>query len=112
MAQFNELTAEQQATIQHYVDVLVRPVMGEFARLLNHFAATNSDYNAQASAALSLLDAGAEIPDQSGLAGTAVLDKDLVVTMTSYMQGSLTSYNSAAHRQNYVKAAGAENTIG
>ena len=112
MAQFNELTAEQQATIQHYVDILIRPVMGEFARLLNHFDATNSDYNAQSSAAIALLDTSAEIPDKSGLSGTAVLDKEMVISMTSYVQNSLTSYNSAAHRQNYVKAAGAENTIG
>lgn len=113
MAAFDSLTDEQKATILNYVDTLLRPVMGELARALSHMDAVNSDYIAQASAALALLSPGSEeIPDQSGLAGTAVLDKDLIVTLTSYVQNLLTSYNTAAHRQNYVLAAGASNTIG
>ncbi|MHC4464469.1 MAG: hypothetical protein ACYS30_24015 [Planctomycetota bacterium] len=112
MALFSELTAEQQAILQHYVDVLIRPVMGELARVNNHLAAVNTDYNAQSSAILSLLDTGAVIPNGSGLAGTATLDKEDVITLTSYAQGVLTNYNTAGHRENFVKAAGAENTIG
>ncbi len=112
MAAFVDLTSEQQAILQHYVDVLIRPVMGELARVNNHFGATDSDYNAQSSAILALLTTGEEIPNGSGLAGTAVLDKEDVLTMTSYVQNILTSYNTSGHRQNFVKAAGAENTIG
>lgn len=111
MALWTELTAEQQNTILHYVDTLVRPIMGELAVTLNHLEAANDDYLAQASAALALLDGIEEVPDNSGLAGTAILTKDEVVTLTSYIQGVL-AYNTAGHRQNYVKAAGATNTIG
>ena len=112
MAWPGSLDAAEQAIVIHYVDQLIRPSMGELARVNNHLDAANNDYNAQASALLATLTGTDEIPNQAGLAGTAVLTKDEVITLTSYLQGVLTNYNTAGHRQNYVKAAGAENTIG
>lgn len=112
MAQFGDLTSEEQATLLHYVDRLLRPVMGDLARTLNRISAVVDDYNAQSSAVLALLDTGAEIPDNSGLAGTAVLDKENIVSFSAQTAALLVDYYTASHRQAYVKAAGAENTIG
>lgn len=112
MATYAELTVGQKATLQHFVNVLVRPSMGELARVNNHLAALDADYNAQASAILATLTGSEVIPNESGLAGAAALTKDQVVTLVSYAQGVLTNYNTSGHRGNYVLAAGAENTIG
>lgn len=111
MAAFVDLTPEQQVILQHYVDQLVRPAMGELGRFGVRLEAVNDDYVAQSSAILALLDPGEEIPNGSGLAGAAILNEADVVTLTSYVQGVL-AFNTATHRQNMAKAAGAENTIG
>ena len=111
MSQFADLTTEQQTILQHYVDRLLRPAMGELGRFGVRLEAVNDDYLVQSSTILALLDTGAEIPNSSGLAGSAVLDKEDVTTLTSYVQGVL-AFNTAGHRQNMAKAAGAENTIG
>lgn len=112
MAQFIDLTSEEQATLLHYVDRLLRPVMGDLARTLSRISAVVDDYNAQSSVVLALLDTGAEIPDNSGLAGTAILDKEDTVAFSTQTASLLTDYYTSTHRQAYVKAAGAENTIG
>lgn len=111
MATFSELSAEDQAILQHYVDALIRPAMGELGRFGVRLEAVNDDYLAQSSAILASLDTGEEIPNVSGLAGAAILNKEDVITLTSYIQGVL-AFNTATHRQNMAKAAGAENTIG
>lgn len=112
MAQFNELTPEEQVILLHNVDALMRPSAGELARVLNHFQAFDSDYDGQTAAIVAQLDTGAEIPNQSGLAGTATLDKEDVVQMATQIQAILTAYNTSTHREFYVKLSGAENTIG
>lgn len=109
---FDQLTPEQQAILLHYVDQLLRPVIGEFARLLNHMEAADYDYDGQSSAILALLSAGQTVPNQSGLAGTATLTKENVQTFANAMNTILTTYNTAANRQLMVQIAGAENTIG
>lgn len=112
MATYASLTTEQKDILQHFVNALVRPAMGEVARMENHLSALNDDYNVQSSAIMALLDSDAVIiPNESGLSGTASLTKGEVITLVSYAQGIL-GYNTSGHRQNYVKAAGAENTIG
>ena len=112
MAQFVDLTTEQQGILLHSVDVLLRPIAGELARILNHMDAYDSDYDGQTAAIVALLDAAAPIPNQSGLAGTMTLAKEDVESMAGYIQAILTAYNTGAHREFYVKLAGAENTIG
>ena len=112
MATWAELTTEEQGIVQNYVDTLIRPTMGELARVNNHLDAANTDYLAQASAILATLTGTEEIPNGSGLAGSAVLTANEVITLTSYAQGILTNYNTSGHRQNYALAAGAINLIG
>ena len=112
MALFSELTAEEQGILLHSVDVLMRPVAGELARVLNHFQAFDSDYDGQTEDIVTQLDAGALVPNESGLAGTATLDKEDVIQMANQIQAILTAYNTSTHREFYVKLSGAENTIG
>ncbi len=108
---YAELTVEQQAIIQNFVGLL-RAWTGEQGRTNNHGDVLNTDYNAQSSAILASLDAGEVIPNTSGLAGAASLVKEDVVSMVAHVQGILTGYNTAAHRQLWVRAAGAGNLIG
>ncbi len=112
MATYEELTPEEQIILLHSIDILMRPVAGELARVLNHFQAFASDYDGQTSAIVAQLDAEAEIPNGSGLAGTMTLEKEDVESMATQIQAILTAYNTANHREFYVKLAGAENTIG
>lgn len=111
MATFDELTQAQRVTISDY-QVMLRSVSGELARVMNHMAALNTAWNAQVSATVALLTNGALTTDASGLAGAAQLSKEEVTNITSYCQGILTSYNTAAHREVISKACGAGNLIG
>ena len=108
---YADLTNEQQRSIDDFL-ALLRPWCGEQARTNNHGDAVNTQYNANVSAILSLLDDTDEIPNKSGLAGATVLTKSEVISIVSHIQGVLTNYNTSGHRQLWVKACGAENLIG
>lgn len=113
MATFDGLTAEQKAQLQSMVNELLRPAMGELARVCNHLAALDTNYNALGSGILALLDDNdVVVTNESGLAGAASLTKGDIITMVAYAQGVLTNYNTTGHRQNFAKAAGAANLIG
>lgn len=107
---FNELTSEQQAVLADYVR-MVRAWCGEQARTNNHADALNSQY-AQVQAILGELQDTDLVTDGSGLSGAMVLTKAEVVSLTAHMQGVLTTYNTAGHRQMWAKAAGPGNLIG
>lgn len=107
---YNDLTAEQKNVLSEYVRLL-RAWSGEQARVNNHAEALNDDY-AQVQAVLDLLANDDVIADGSGLAGAALLTKAEVISITAHMQGILTNYNTAGHRQMWAKAAGPGNLIG
>lgn len=107
---YNDLTAEQQNVLGEYVRLL-RAWSGEQARTNNHGEALNDDYS-QVQAILDLLANEDLISDGSGLAGAATLTKAEVISITAHMQGILTNYNTAGHRQLWAKAAGPGNLIG
>lgn len=110
---FSDLTREEQNLLTNFIDTLVRPTLGELARVNNHLEAVDTQYNAVASGLLGRLAGADEIPGEStGLDGAKSLTKDEVVTLVSYAQGVLTNYNTAGHRQNFSKAAGPGNLIG
>jgi hypothetical protein len=52
------------------------------------------------------------VTDGSGLSGAMTLTKAEIVSLTAHMQGILTNYNTAGHRQMWAKAAGPSNLIG
>jgi hypothetical protein len=112
MAAFSALTAEQQA-VWHAFENMLRAWAGEQARANNHADAINTMYNAQIQALLVALDNNSIVPNTSGLDGSQSLDSDAeTVTIVSHIQGILTNYNTAGHRQLWAKAAGAPNLIG
>lgn len=108
---FEDLTPEQQAILSEHVR-MARAWAGEQARTNNHGQVLDTNYWSQVSAILALLDNGDVIPDGSGLAGAGTLTKADVVTLTSYIEGIMASYDTAPHRQMYAKAAGPSNLIG
>lgn len=108
---FSSLTPEQQAIVAEYTRQQ-RATVGEFARLLNHMAALDAMYDGQVTAAwASLVDADV-IADGSGLAGVSSLTKAQITQIANAMQAILTTYNTEALRQLYVRMAGMVNTVG
>ena len=106
MATYDSLTDEQKDILQYYMNH-VRDWCGTQGRI-NHIAeAINDDYNAQASAIISSLDANEVIPDTSQLDGTVAITKEELISITAHIQGVLTNYNTTAVRQLWTKAAGA-----
>ncbi len=109
MATYASLTAEQKARLSEY-DPLARGLAGELARLMTRLQACVDLYNNDVSAILTLLDNGEVVPIEAGLADAAEMTDLDHVTLQSYFQG-VVAYNTAAHRANYVQAAGAQNTV-
>lgn len=107
---FADLTPEQQNVVAEYVRLL-RAWTGEQARANNHAAAINDGY-AQVQSILDQLQIDDMITDSTGLAGAMTLTKGEVISLTAHMQGILTNYNTAGHRQMWAKAAGPANLIG
>lgn len=107
---FSELTVEQKSIITEYVRQQ-RAVVGEFARLLNHMAALDNMYDGQVTAAWASLGDADIIVDGSGLAGISQLTKAEVRSIATAVQAILSTYQTGALRQLYVRMAGMTNTI-
>ena len=115
MAWPGTLTTEEQTSLLSWVNTIVRPTMGEVARVCNHLDVANVEYNGaqnDTNGNLSKLVGSDVIPiSGSGLGGAENLTKDELITLISYTQGIL-AYNTAGHRGNYARAAGEGNLIG
>jgi len=109
---YQDLTQTQQTELQDWLTQIVRPWCGEQARVNNHAAAADTAYNSHVSAILGDLSGSDEIPNTGGLQGATAITKDELVSIVAHMQGVLTAYNTAAHRQLWSQAAGAVNMIG
>lgn len=108
---FTDLTVEQQGIVAEYVRQQ-RALVGGFARWLNQIEAADNMYDGQVVAAWASLANGDLIPDGSGLAGVSLLSKAEVASIAVAFQVILTTYQTEALRQLYVKIAGMVNTIG
>jgi len=108
---FSDLTVEQQGIIAEYVRQQ-RALVGSFARWLNQAEASDNMYDGQVIAAWASLADSDLIPDGSGLAGVSLLSKAEVASIAGALQAILTTYQTEALRQLYVKMAGMTNTIG
>jgi hypothetical protein len=111
MATYDSLSVEQKTLVQNFMAML-RSWAGEQARTNNHGDATNTGYLAEAEDIIALLDAGAIIPNESGLDGAAGLSKEDVLAIVQHFQFILANYNTSALRQIWARAAGALNLIG
>lgn len=114
---FQDLTQEQQDAVQA-LSAIVRPLIGEFARLLEKFRAVVSGYVGNVETTLSALQNGDAIPNATDLAGAQSMTKAEFVTLVGYMivacatpDGSSGSFNTNYHRSLYAKAAGPANLI-
>ncbi len=118
MTTYAGLTTEQKSILQNSLN-LIRAWAGEQARTNNHGEVINDDYNAQTLTIITELDALEVIPNTSGLAGSASVTKEEMITLVSHVQNIQTDmsshtggFNTSALRQAWIKAAGAENLIG
>jgi len=99
---------------------LRRPVMGEIARLMNHLVALWDYYNTHASAVLTTVDNTEVVPDNSGLQNGNPITKAEIVTNMSYADHLTNTaapttgsgFNTATHRLNYQRDAGADSIVG
>jgi len=111
--QWDDLSAEQQAIVNDWMTPLTRPVAGEIARALYHLDVTKTAYDATGVAAvLALLDNDAEIPNAGGLAGATALTKDELQPMLQALNALLLDYYDEAHKELWMKLAGAQNILG
>ena len=114
MAQWNELSAEDQVLVLDWMNQLLRPVAGELARVLYHLDVTKAAYigPAEISTVIATLDADAVIPNTSGLSGAVDIEKQDLDPMLTALANLLTSYYTAEDLERYVALAGAGNVIG
>lgn len=118
---YSDLSAEQQAQLDAWCNN-VRALVGDFQRVVNSMVAHRDAYWAS-DGINDLLTTGdwsganSVIPNKSGLAGAAVLDKDDFVALLSQIEGVVVNaltytsgFNTDALRQQRVAAAGPSNT--
>ena len=106
MATYASLTADQQATVQSWLN-LQRAWASAQAKANDLGAAVDTAYNAQITP-LGLGSAEA-IPNTSGLDGAQAMVFSDAVTIESHIQSLQSTTNDTAHRGLWVKACGAAN---
>lgn len=111
MALWSEVPEEDQAVVLAFMRLL-RSGSGELARTNNHLQVAFDMYWGQAKAVIDTLDAGVEIPNQSGLDGAEALTKEEVQDNLMAYITTVLSVNTTAHRQQIGKACGPVNMIG
>lgn len=107
----NESPANQ-ALIDNWANNL-RAELGELHRVWNRVDVLRSQYNEEISVLLTLWDALETVPNNSGLSGSSSLEThEQMETWQSYLDTYNTSLGTAAHKAQFVSAAGPENILG
>jgi hypothetical protein len=110
MATYDSLTAEEKEKLA-FTTTQERAVYAAFARFLDNLDDLKVHYTAAGvGAILAKLDAGAVVPNASGLAGSQALTKEEWQTAASDMNSLLTAWWTDAKRQVFDKMAGPVNT--
>lgn len=110
MATYDSLTQANKDKLNFFVTQL-RAEYGGLARFLDGVDDLKVHYAAQAiGAIISSLDAGAVVPNMSGLAGAGDLTKEQLQTAVTDMNSLLTAWYTDAKRQVYDIMAGPVNT--
>ena len=111
MATYDSLTVEEKDRLAFFTTQL-RAEYGTLARFLDGVDDLRTHYTAQGIGAIfAKLDAGAVVPNASGLAGSAPLTKTQWDTAVADMASLLTAWwDVAAKRQGYDLMAGPPNT--
>ena len=108
---YADLTTDQKQQLQDWLQ-LVRPIQGEFAKVLNHMAAAKTAHASHVGDVLALLVDADAVPNESGLAGAVDVTKAELTTILTLLNAVLTTYDTAGNRELWTKFCGAENVIG
>jgi hypothetical protein len=113
MATYDSLTQDEKDKLAFFTTQL-RAQYGALARFLDGVDNLRTHYTAQSIGAIfTKLDAGAIVPNASGLAGSTTLTKTEWSTAVTDMSALLTAWwDVAAKREAYDKMAGPVNTSG
>ena len=109
MATYEELNQQDRLIVDNTTN-LIRASCGEMARVFNHLAAIAADSNAVA--LITSVDAGATIPNTSGLAGADDLTRAELVALYNVLDGIRTTNDTSANRAAWSKAAGINALLG
>lgn len=110
MALYDALSAEDQSRIDNLL-LLVRPLQADILRLSRKCEIALADWNSGASALVGTLDAGAEIPNVSGLGGARELTKEnLTANLMAYVT-TCGGFSTSSHIENMLPAAGSANIV-
>ena len=109
MATYAELSAEDQAVVDNTIN-LIRAAAGERARAWNRQKAIADDSNAIA--LVTSIDAGATIPNTSGLAGADDMTRSELVAVWNTLEEDRAANDDATNRAAFSKAAGVNATMG
>lgn len=108
--EFDDLTPEQKVMLLYWQDLLLRPLTGQFARLLNSMKQIDLFQDGEISAILDSLSPTAIVPNNSGLAGTKALTAGNLKTFDSAYEQIEELYNTDVLRTVMIAIAGLENT--
>ena len=108
---YADLTTDQQGQLQDWLQ-LVRPIQGEFAKVLNHMGAAKTAHSSHVGDILAMLVDADEVPNESGLAGAIDVTKAELTSILTLLNAALTAYDTTANRELWTKFCGAGNLIG
>lgn len=105
MAQYDDLTSEQQDSLDTWLQVL-RPLAGMVARQLQQAQILDVAWEGDISAIVAALDAGALVPNKTGLAGAKPVTKEDLEISSTLIKTLLSAYSDAAIAQRQLRLAG------
>lgn len=108
--QYIDLSESEKAALDSWL-VLMRPLSGQIQRAVSGAVPIQDDWDATVSAIVAALDAGAEIPNQTGLPASAVTKEDVQASATNLTQ-LIALLNTSAVRQRAIRMAGLANVAG
>lgn len=111
MALYVDLSAADKDVFDAWM-TQVRAGQGQLARMMTALEVIRADYLAQVNDVVVTLDAGAVIPNNSGLSGAGEVTKEEAIAAALDLVSLLDTFNTDVKRQGYVKFAGPQNILG
>lgn len=108
---YDELSTAEKKIIQDWLG-LVRPIQGEFAKLLNHMRVAKVAHVSHVGDVLDKLSSADVVPNESGLVGAIDVTKAELTSILSMLNAVRTAYDTDGNRELWTKFCGAGNLIG
>lgn len=108
--QYIDLSDSDKAVLDGWL-ALMRPLSGQIQRAVSGAVPIQDNWDAAVSAIIATLDAGAEIPNQTGLPASPVTKEDVEHSAASLSQ-LLAVLNTIEVRQRAIRLAGLANVAG